>query len=89
MFTKISTALAIVLGITSGALAATAHRQHHADDDETRLAMGQILLRARLDAGGRCLQGRPARGAARDHHRHRAGAGAHCRGNGAAALYFL
>jgi hypothetical protein len=28
MFTRITTALLVVLGITSGALAATAHRQH-------------------------------------------------------------
>jgi hypothetical protein len=31
MFTKIATALAIVLSVTSGALAATAH-QHHRDN---------------------------------------------------------
>ena len=31
MFTRITTALLVVLGITSGALAATAHRQHYAD----------------------------------------------------------
>jgi hypothetical protein len=31
MFSKIATALAIILSVTSGALAATAHRQHHAN----------------------------------------------------------
>jgi hypothetical protein len=31
MLTRISTALVIILGITSGALAATAHRQHDAN----------------------------------------------------------
>jgi hypothetical protein len=31
MFTRITTAMAIILGVTSGALAATAHRQHGAN----------------------------------------------------------
>jgi hypothetical protein len=31
MFTKITTALVIILGITSGALAATTHRQHNSN----------------------------------------------------------
>jgi hypothetical protein len=31
MFTKITTALVIILGVTSGALAATAHQQHYAN----------------------------------------------------------